>query len=150
MIRKEYLKEKDEGKEYYAYYLQLTNRGNRYYKKTGIYKVRFKSRDEFRFKFDILETTYKNLEALQYIINAFHAQSTNELYTTKEEAIKAHDKEILNQSKACKNSTDRLKMLSLMVNSKTTDELATEWYKNLSSKEKEFIEIIINGKNKKS
>lgn len=142
MVNKGHLTKKDVDKEYYSYYLQLTNKGNRYLKNTGIFKVKFLGKEKYNFNFEILETTHKNKADLQYIIESYHAQSANTLFLTKEEAIKYHDKEVISDSKGCASSEDRLNMLACLIKQKTKEELALEWYVNLTEEQKEYVAII--------
>lgn len=128
----------DIGKEYFTYYLQLTNRGNRYLKNTKIFSVKLIDviPDKLIYIFEIKGRNHLDL------INSYHAQSANFVWETREQAECEYDQQIKNDAINCSSSEDRMKMMELLINKPDQKSLALIWYKGLSKEHKEFIKLL--------
>lgn len=141
------------GKEFYTFYLQESNRGTRFNIDTGVYKVRIIEENPnsvyMAYKFQVVEILGKPSpsvkDKLEYFVNAYHAQSTYDLFTTQEEAIESHDREIKKMISNPRCNADELNILykKLIVPLKEID-LAKIWYKSLDKSHKNFIKILQN------
>jgi hypothetical protein len=143
------------GKEYYTYYMDVTNRGNGIKDYTGIMKVKVLSNDPTDTSpdgytiFEILESKKlgdKMSHSIHYYMNGYGMASTN-FYETKDECIEAHDAEVKEIAKG-QTTNDRERILKKLINKgskpkagkKETD--AISWYNTLSHKEKKHVKWI--------
>jgi hypothetical protein len=140
------------GKEYYTYYMEITNRGNKLRNYTGVMKIKVISNDPTQYSprgytmFEIIEskklTSSIKANAKTYM-NGYGSATTN-FYDDYDTCVKDHDKDILNYSKG-QTTDDRDVILNKLINKQTPinkskiEVDSIRWYKSLSGKQKQYI-----------
>lgn len=142
------------GKEYWTYYVDLTNAGNRLKDYTGLMRVRLDAIDKSSYdkdgykRFTILESKKLGRTIAHNVHGYFHGYgiASCDFYDTKEECIVGHDKHIVQLSKG-QTVNDRNAILEKLIKKVEVSKpkIETEsiaWYKGLSKKEKSYVEWI--------
>lgn len=150
-----YEKEKFEvGKEYFTYYWERTNRGNRIKDYTGVMKVKLLSNDKSEYspngylRFEILESKPLGNTIAHNILTYMNGYgcASCDFYDNEAECTLAHDKSIIDFSKG-QNTKDRDTLLKKLIfkhepNVPKIESDSIEWYNSLTKRQKEFVSWI--------
>lgn len=145
------------GREYYTYYVDVTNRGNTLKNYTGILKVRVTSNDptpsspDGYTEFEILESG-KLGSTIAHNIHTYmngYGFACTKFFENKEDCVEEHDKEINKIAKG-QTTSDRERILKKLINKISTPKKSglevesIEWYNSLSVEQKRFVMWIKN------
>jgi hypothetical protein len=139
------------GVEYYAFYLEKSNKGTRFNVDTGIVKVTAIGMTKAVYgepcvNYKVLEYYKKPKLAgrnIKNILNEFHCQSIWAFYDSYEHACKEYDKQVLQVLKNPKCNANEIKALeNILINKKTDLELAKVWYNSLDSLHKNYLKTL--------
>lgn len=145
----------EEGKEYWTYFMEMSNRGNRLRNYTGIMKVRLEKKEVSSYKLSGYYKTFKILQSkplgstIAHNIYAYmegYGTASCDFFETEDECNEAHDKKLISLSKNL-NTADREVILKKLVATKrpAKSKIETEsidWYNNLSKTEQKYVKWI--------
>lgn len=142
------------GKEYYTYYVDLSNNGTKLRDYTGIMKVKLISKDPSQYtpkgykRFKIIESKPLGSTIAHNIHNYLEGYGTAscDFFESKDDCVKHHDKKLIDLSDG-QNTKDRDTILKKLINSKTPDKPKIEldsiaWYESLTKKEQSYVSWI--------
>ena len=142
------------GKEYYTYYVDLSNNGTKLRDYTGIMKVKLISKDPTKYRpkghkrFEIIESKPLGSTIANNIHNYFQGDGRyTSFFESKDDCIKHHDEKLIEFSSYGQNTKDRDTILKKLINSKTPDKPKIEldsiaWYESLTKKEQSYVSWI--------
>jgi hypothetical protein len=147
-LSKEY--ENPIGLEFYSFYLEESNKGTKFNKDTGIFKVKpiegWFNKVFMVYKYEVIEVFKKPKlggYSIEYFINSFHDRSANLLYDSYDDAVKAYDKRILKVLENPHCSEYEIKLLEkILINKQTQIQMATNWYNSLEDLHKKYLEFL--------
>jgi len=139
-------------KPYWSYYVELTNACNKLKYYCGVFQVipttktksTYTNADYYYYKWQV-----DGKPNFPYPMNHNIDNRLNEgynIFETREEAVKAHDKQILEWSKH-QNTKDRATMIKKLINTSAPEPKKIEvdsiaWFKNLPAQEQKYVKWI--------